>query len=195
MRKNKGVSIIALLLIIVFILLIIGSAIYIVITGKVFSIYMGIQRNIQAINDKKELKNIIKTYTNKYDQLDLNKFDENLPEGYVGASGLYTKGDNTYIIDEKGDIRLKEKEIRKVITEDDKEFSYWKTNGKGTILYYDIPSDEEIPETLIIPYRIGKETIKKIGDGAFAGVDVKRNENGQAIIVKDKKNNETLQFI
>ena len=182
---NRGITLIALIITIIVMIILVGVTINIALNGGLFTATEKAAKDTQIEVDKEILMSSAIGALGQNGKVDFTKLDQNLPEGFTGSNGMYTNGKNTYKVDKYGNVELVEPEAEKIISADDPEASYWKTDGQGTILYYEVPEGVEVPETLVVPCKIGDEKITKIESWAFCSVRVEREDNGTIILNDD----------
>lgn len=119
-----------------------------------------------------------------------------LTDGTVVTDKLGLKVEREYSYDKAtGKVSVKEspvEEVERQVALTDEEYSYWKTDGAGTIVWYN-PPPNKVPTELVVPNKIGNETITKIGNFALAGVKMFRDENGVVDMNHNPVFDETLQ--
>ena len=182
---NRGITLIALIITIIVMIILVGVTVNVALNGGLFETAQKAAKGTEIEVDKETLMSAALGSLGEDGEVDFTKLDANLPEGFTGNNGRYTKGENTYKVDKYGSVTLEEPEAEKIISADDPEASYWKTDGQGTILYYEVPEGVEVPETLVVPCQIGDEKITKIESWAFCSVRVEREDNGTIILNDD----------
>ena len=180
---NRGITLIALIITIIVMIILVGVTVNVALNGGLFTATEKAAKDTQIEVDKEILMSSAIGALGQNGKVDFTKLDQNLPEGFTGSNGMYTNGKNTYKVDKYGNVELVEPETEKEISADDPEASYWKTDGQGTILYYEVPEGVEVPETLIVPCKIGDEKITRIDMLALSGVRMQRNEDGSLVLV------------
>ena len=186
-HNSRGITLIALIITIIVMIILVGVTVNIALNGGLFTATEKAAKDTQIEVDKEILMSSAIGALGQNGKVDFTKLDQNLPEGFTGSNGIYTNGKNTYKVDKYGNVELVEPETEKEISADDEEASYWKTDGQGTILYYEVPEGVEVPETLIVPCKIGDEKITRIEMFALCGLEVQRNEDGSVVL--DEKGN------
>ncbi len=179
---NRGITLIALIITIIVMIILVGVTVNVALNGGLFTATEKAAKDTQIEVDKEILMSSAIGALGQNGKVDFTKLDQNLPEGFTGSNGMYTNGKNTYKVDKYGNVELVEPETEKEISADDPEASYWKTDGQGTILYYEVPEGVEVPETLIVPCKIGDEKITRIEMLALSGLRMQRNEDGSLLM-------------
>ena len=182
---NRGITLIALIITIIVMIILVGVTVNVALNGGLFTATEKAAKDTQIEVDKEILMSSAIGALGQNGKVDFTKLDQNLPEGFTGSNGMYTNGKNTYKVDKYGNVELVEPETEKEISADDEEASYWKTDGQGTILYYEVPEGVEVPETLIVPCQIGDEKITRIDMFALSGLRMQRNEDGSLFMNED----------
>lgn len=197
MKKERGITLIALVVTIIVLLILAGITIAMVVgQNGIFKKAETAQKKTtesQEIEIIKLSMNTIRTndWENKVVKKQFVTAGELKTEienkGYTvevnGGSNLTVKftntgsSGNTYLVTQEGKVNKEQTDTKYEITEGSKEASYWYTDGSGTIIWYDTGSDP-VPDTLVVPNKIGSEVIKKIGDYALCGGRLERNEQG-----------------
>lgn len=208
MNQNKGITLVALVVTIVVLIILAGVAIASIVGDE------GIIRKSKQAKQDTELASVrgqidVKASGHAIDYLQEENTDpmqrryEKLKEdGYILTDGtvvtdkLGLKVEREYSYDKAtGKVSVKEspvEEVERQVALTDEEYSYWKTDGAGTIVWYN-PPPNKIPTELVVPNKIGNETITKIGDFALAGVKMFRDENGVVDMNHNPPFDETLQ--
>ena len=191
-QNSKGITLIALIITIIVMIILVGVTVSVALNGGLFETTRQAAKGTDKARIEEQITSVVLGHmTDKLlENADINKLKEDLLEieGIEEVTGdsfpinIKDKYANEWTIDEDGVLEEKMPEVEKVVTEEDEEYSYWKTDGQGTILYYDVPEGVEVPETLIIPCQIGDEKITKIGDYALCGVRIERNDDGSPIL-------------
>ncbi len=191
-KNHRGITLIALIITIIVMIILVGVTISVALNGGLFETTRQAAKGTDKARIEEQITSVVLGHmTDKLlEDADISKLKENLMEidGIEEVTGdsfpinIKDKYGNEWTIDDDGILEEKVPEVEKVITEEDEEYTYWKTDGQGTIIYYDIPEGVEIPETLIVPCQIGDEKIRKIGDFALCGLRVQRNEDGSLIL-------------
>lgn len=206
MNQNKGITLVALVVTIVVLIILAGVAIASIVGDE------GIIRKSKQAKQDTELASVqgqidVKASGHAIDYLQEENTDpmqrryEKLKEdGYILTDGtvvtdkLGLKVEREYSYDKAtGKVSVKEspvEEVERQVALTDEEYSYWKTDGAGTIVWYNPPSNK-IPTELVVPNKIGNETITNIGDFALAGVKFFRDENG--VVDMNQGFDETVQ--
>ena len=183
--SQKGITLIALIITIIVMLILVGVTINVALNGGLFKTAETAANSTTVEAEKEALSMAAIAAWDLETGVDFSKIE--LPEGFSGSDGTYTssKSGKTYTVD-KATAKVTEgesvKEVEKIVKAEDEEYNYWKTDGNGTIIYYELPEGVEVTETLVIPCQIGDERIITIGDYALVGVEVERNEDGSAIL-------------
>lgn len=195
--RENGITLIALIITIIVMLILVGVTVSVALNGGLFSTAKEAANRTDKARIEEEMQGAILAALDNNGNIKLDKLKEEISKikgiESVGENFplvVKDKNGNEWEINTNGEIKFVEPEVEKVIAKDDPEASYWKTNGEGTIIYYDLPDDIEVPETLIVPCKIGDEKITKIGDFALCGYEMQRNEDGSIFV--DEKGNVVL---
>ncbi len=196
--NEKGITLIALIITIIIMLILVGVTVNVALNGGLFSKAKEAVAETDEARIQEEMQGAILSALDSNGNIDLNKLKQEIEkikgiEKVEGTSFPLTvkdKNGNEWAIDSNGTIESVEPEVEKIVAESDEEYSYWKTDGQGTIIYYEVPEGKEVPETLIVPSQIGDEKITTIGLGALTGLEYPRKEDG-AIDMEGEINIET----
>ena len=203
--KERGITLIALIITIIVMLILVGVTVNVALSGGLFNKAREGIKGTDKARIEEQMTSVVLGFMNEnlLADADIGELKQELSEipGVTEVEGdsfpitVKDKNDNEWTIDVNGRIKEQEPQIEKVITEKDEEYSYWKTDGKGTIIYYEVPEGKEVPETLIVPCQIGDEKITAIGDFALCGVRIKRNESGVAVLEPNEDGEEDVVFL
>ena len=199
-QNSKGITLIALIITIIVMIILVGVTVNVALNGGLFETAQKAAEDTEYQADYETLQAGVVGAMASEEGITQQTLTANLPtEWNVGETEPYTvtsPNGNVFTVYTDGTIEYdnqeetEESEVEKVVTVEDEEYSYWKTDGQGTILYYEVPEGVEVPGTLVVPCQIGDEKITKIGDYALVGVRVERNDDGS--IVLDDEGNPTL---
>ncbi len=191
-QNSKGITLIALIITIIVMIILVGVTVNVALNGGLFETTEKAAKGTQIEADREILQVGVAGALVSEEGITKESLQNNLPEGWnVNGEGPFTvisPNGNKFTVNLDGTIEINnggdtgESEVEKIISADDPEAKYWKTDGNGTILYYDVPKGVEVPETLVVPSQIGNEKITKIGDFALLGLRIQRNEDGSAIL-------------
>ena len=191
-KNHRGITLIALIITIIVMIILVGVTVNVALNGGLFDAAQKAAEDTEYQADYETLQAGVVGAMASEEGITQQTLTDNLPTGWnVGETEPYTvtsPNGNVFTVKTDGTIETnnseepEEPEVEKIISADDPEAKYWKTDGNGTILYYDVPEGVEVPETLVVPSQIGNEKITKIGDFALLGLRIQRNEDGSAIL-------------
>jgi len=110
-RKNKGITLIALVITIIVMLILVGVTISVSLNGGLFSTAKKATEETQIAQESEQLLVAAMGTLGQDGKVDLGKLDNNLPEGFEKTGeGIYksTKTEHTFIVNENGEIELYE---------------------------------------------------------------------------------------
>lgn len=171
-------------------LILVGVTVSVALNGGLFDTAKKAVQRTDKARIEEEIQGAILAALDRNGNIDLDKLKQEIEkikgiESVEARNSLLMVKDNNgneWTIDVNGIIETVEPEVEKVVAESDEEFSYWKTDGNGTIIYYEVPEGKEVPETLVVPNQIGEEKITKIGFLALSGFRYQRNEDGTFVM-------------
>ncbi len=105
-RKEKGITLIALVITIIVMLILVGVTINVAMQGGLFANARKAVADTQYEKDKEMLLSSVIGAMNKDTEVDFDKLDENLPEGFKKAEdgGYTSEAGNTFYVDKNGNI-------------------------------------------------------------------------------------------
>ena len=106
LEKEKGITLIALVITIIVMLILVGVTITVAMQGELFGTARKASRGTQIQAEKEKLWTAGMGAMGENGEIDFSKLDENLPDGFTGNNGSYTIGENSYIIDRYGKITV-----------------------------------------------------------------------------------------
>ena len=107
MKKQKGITLIALVITIIVMLILVGVTISVSLKGGLFSTAKEATDETQMAKEREELLIAALGTLNQNGKVDLGKLDSSLPEGFTGSNGQYTsKTGNVFTVTEDGTITL-----------------------------------------------------------------------------------------
>ena len=109
MKKQKGITLIALVITIIVMLILVGITISVSLNGGLFTTAKEATGETQIAQEKEELLMAALGALNENGKVDIGKLDSSLPEGFAGSNGEYTsKTGNIFKVSENGSITLGE---------------------------------------------------------------------------------------
>ena len=107
MKSKKGITLIALVITIIVMLILVGVTVTVSLNGGLFTTAKGATEETQIAQEKEELLMAAMGALGEDGKVDLDKLDNNLPEGFTVSNGIYTsKTGNTFTVSENGSITL-----------------------------------------------------------------------------------------
>ena len=107
MKKQKGITLIALVITIAIMLILAGVTIRVSLKGGLFSRANEATSQMQIDIEREQLLTATLGVLGRNGKVNLNELDNNLPEGFTGNNGQYTSSTgNKYQVTEDGDIIL-----------------------------------------------------------------------------------------
>ena len=102
---NKGITLIALIITIIVMLILVAVTVTVAINGGLFSTAKQATTDTQYHADREMLLSAVIGAINKDAEVDFEKLDANLPNGFTGTQGEYTsEAGNTFYVDKNGNI-------------------------------------------------------------------------------------------
>lgn len=102
MKNENGITLIALIITIIVMLILVAVTINIAINGELFDTARNASEGMQKASDIESLQAAaLGAYDAVTGEIDFTKLDANLPDGFTGTNGTYTKDEKTYIVDKK----------------------------------------------------------------------------------------------
>ena len=110
MKKQKGITLIALVITIIVMLILVGVTVTVSLNGGLFTTAKEATSETQIAQEKEELLMAALGALNDNGKVDLGKLDSSLPEGFTGSNGEYTSNEtgNVFKVSENGSITLSE---------------------------------------------------------------------------------------
>ena len=113
--KQKGITLIALVITIIVMLILVGVTVNVAINGGLFSTARKATTKTQIEADREALLQSVIGVVEDGEEIDFNKLSENLPEGFTknGDNGIYTsKAGNTFVVYDDGSIVSAEGDLK-----------------------------------------------------------------------------------
>lgn len=188
--QEKGITLIALIITIIIMLILVGVTVSVALNGGLFDTAKKAAQGTDKAMIEEEMQGAILAAVDNNGNIDLDKLRQELLKikaiESVGENfplSVKDKNGNEWIIDADGVIKTKEPEVEKIITPEDEEYAYWKTDGNGKIMCYN-PPDESTISKLVVPSKIvhgdeSEENITAIGEYALSASKITYNESGE----------------
>ena len=107
MKKQKGITLIALIITIIVMLILVGVSVTVTLNGGLFNTAKKAESETQISQEKEQLLMAALGALGENGKVDFNKLDNSLPEGFTGSNGIYTsKTGNILSVAENGSITL-----------------------------------------------------------------------------------------
>ena len=107
MKNQKGITLIALVITIIVMLILVGVTVTVSLNGGLFSTAKEATDETQTAKESEELLMAAMGALGENGKVDLDKLDNNLPEGFTGSNWQYTsKTGNVFKVSENGSITL-----------------------------------------------------------------------------------------
>ena len=111
MKKQKGITLIALVITIIVMLVLVGVTISVSLNGGLFTTAKEAAGETQIAKEKEELLMVALGALNENGRVDIGKLDSSLPDTFTGSNGEYTsKTGNVFKVSENGSITLEGEE-------------------------------------------------------------------------------------
>ena len=118
---NNGITLIALVITIIVMLILVAVTVTVAINGGLFSTAKQATTDTQYHADREMLLSAVIGAINKDAEVDFEKLDANLPNGFTGTQGEYTsEAGNTFYVDKNGNItdeKVEETEMPATVAE------------------------------------------------------------------------------
>jgi len=151
MKNKNGITLIALIITIIVMLILVGVTVTVALNGGLFKTAKTATGKTELERDKELLIAAAVGALGQDGKVVYANIQ--LPEGFTGENGTYTKGDNTFIVDEYGTVSEKQKLPWYELTDEEKEEienaggfkDYaWGSGADGYTIYEDSSRDIEI---------------------------------------------------
>ena len=108
MKKQKGITLIALVITIIVMLVLVGVTISVSLNGGLFTTAKEATDETQIAQEKEQLLMAAMGALGENGKVDIGKLDSSLPEGFTGSNGEYTSNEtgNVFKVSENGSITL-----------------------------------------------------------------------------------------
>ena len=105
MTKEKGITLIALIITIIVMLILVGVTVNVALNGGLFSTAKTAVNKTQIELDRDILLSAVVGAIGSNGEVDFSVLDKNLPEGFTGSNGTYiSKSGNKFKVDKNGTI-------------------------------------------------------------------------------------------
>ena len=138
--KEKGITLIALIITIIVMLILVAVTVNVVIEGGLISTAQKASNSMKIEKDKEILYSAAIGSIEGNACVNFSKLDANLPEGFEGSNGIYKKNDVTYRVDAYGTVTTAEfSTILAAVQENPEEYL-----AKAALLGQDTEADKNI---------------------------------------------------
>ena len=107
-KNHRGITLIALIITIIVMIILVGVTVNVALNGGLFDAAQKAANSTQIEVDKETLQAAALGSLGENAEVDFTKLDTNLPDGFEGSNGTYTKDGNTYKVDQYGNVTYKE---------------------------------------------------------------------------------------
>ena len=105
LRKNKGITLIALIITIIVMMILVAVSVTVALNGGLFDTAKKASSETQLKADEEILLSAVVGAIGTDAKVDFYKLDKNLPDGFIGENGTYTSSSgNIFIVDNNGNI-------------------------------------------------------------------------------------------